>query len=311
MHSFAEAVRAGLSAAQKSLPSMYLYDDTGSALFQKIMDLPEYYPTRAEAEILAGHGAAIGAALGTDFELVELGAGDGAKTRLLIQALLDGEHAFRYTAIDISGAALDGLAAKLAGEFPALEQQMLTGDYFDGLAALGPAPAGGRLVLFLGSNLGNFAPDAALAFLKQLRAALRPGDHLLIGLDLKKDPDTLTRAYRDRQEVTAEFNLNLLTRINRELDADFDREQFQFYAAYNPLSGAVESSLIATEAHTVTIDALDTEIAFDAWEAIHTESSYKFGQAQIGRLAAQAGFRRQQDFSDQQGRFIDSLWQAC
>ena len=304
----AQHVAEGLRKTPKSLSSMYFYDDAGSRLFQQIMALPEYYPTRTEFAIFRQHGAALAAALnpaaGQEFSLVELGAGDGAKTKLLLRELLRAGTDFTYAPVDISEGAMSGLVAALRTELPALRVAPVVEDYATALAQLRTWP-GRKAVLFLGSNIGNFSPAERLSFLRQLAAPLAADDRLLIGFDLKKDPRRIRAAYDDAQGVTAAFNLNLLTRINRELGADFDLAHWQHYTDYNPLNGAVRSFLVSDCAQRVRIEALEQTVAFDAWEVIHTENSFKFTLTQIQALAAEAGLHVVATFTDAASDFAD------
>ena len=304
----AQHVAEGLRHTPKTLSSMYFYDDAGSRLFQQIMELPEYYPTRAEFAIFREHGAAIAAALspadGSAFALVELGAGDGAKTKLLLRELLAAGPDFTYAPVDISAGAMTGLVAALGQELPALRVEPVVEDYATALTQL-RTWAGSKAVLFLGSNIGNFGPAERLDFLRQLAAPLTPADRLLIGFDLQKDPRRIRAAYDDAQGVTAAFNLNLLTRLNRELGADFDLAHWQHYTDYSPLNGAVRSFLVSTRAQQVRVAALEETFDFAAWEVIHTENSYKFTLPQIEALAAEVGLRVVVSFTDPAGDFAD------
>ena len=306
----ARHVAAGLGRVPKTLSSMYFYDDVGSRLFQQIMELPEYYPTRTESAIFREHGAAIAAALrpagagGGDFALVELGAGDGAKTKLLLRELLAAGTAFTYAPVDISAGAMAGLVQALARELPALPVAPVVADYAAALAQLRTRP-GSKAVLFLGSNIGNFNPSDRLDFLRTLAAPLAPTDRLLIGFDLRKDPRRIRAAYDDAQGVTAAFNLNLLTRLNRELGADFDLVHWQHYTDYNPLTGAVRSFLVSARAQQVRFAVLDKIVDFTAWEVIHTENSYKFTLPQIEGLASEAGLQVVAVFTDAASDFAD------
>lgn len=304
----AQHVAEGLHRTPKTLSSMYFYDDVGSRLFQQIMALPEYYPTRAEFAIFREHGAAIATALrpadGGPFSLVELGAGDGAKTKLLLSELLAAGPDFTYAPVDISAGAMTGLVAALAEEIPDLRVAPVVEAYAAALNQLRTWD-GSKAVLFLGSNIGNFGPAERLDFLRQLAAPLTPADRLLIGFDLQKDPRRIRAAYDDAQGVTAAFNLNLLTRLNRELGADFDLAHWQHYTDYSPLNGAVRSFLVSTRAQQVRVAALEETFAFAAWEVIHTENSYKFTLPQIEALAAEAGLRVLASFTDPAGDFAD------
>ncbi|MBC8082961.1 MAG: L-histidine N(alpha)-methyltransferase [Hymenobacter sp.] len=306
---FLTHVADGLSRPQKVLSSMYFYDDEGSRLFQQIMALPEYYPTRTEFGLLTRHRAALATALRPavaqePFFLLELGAGDGLKTKILLRHLLETGAAFTYVPVDISGAVLEGLAASLRTELPTVRVEPIVADYSAALRLMAARP-GRKVVLFLGSNIGNFLPADRQAFLRTLAGPLGPDDRLLIGFDLRKDPRFIRDAYDDAQGVTAAFNLNLLTRLNRELGADFDLAHWQHYTDYDPLAGAVRSFLVSTRAQAVRIAALDQTVDFAAWEMIHTENSYKFTGPQIEALAAEAGLRVTEFFTDEQEYFAD------
>ena len=307
----AKHVTEGLGRPQKTLSSMYFYDDEGSRLFQQIMALPEYYPTRTEFGLLDTHRAAIVAALrpaaaAEPFFLLELGAGDGLKTKILLRELLASGAEFTYVPVDISAAALEGLAASLRQELPALRVEPLVADYTQALTIMAARP-GRKAVLFLGSNIGNFLPADRQTFLRSLSLPLTADDRLLVGFDLQKDPRLIRAAYDDRQGVTAAFNLNLLHRLNRELGADFDLGQWQHYTDYDPLSGAVRSFLVSTTAQTVQLGAIGQQFSFAAWETIHTENSYKFTRPLIETLAAEAGLAVQEFFTDEQDYFADVI----
>ncbi|QNE38730.1 L-histidine N(alpha)-methyltransferase [Hymenobacter sp. NBH84] len=302
-------VADGLSRTPKMLSSMYFYDDEGSRLFQQIMALPEYYPTRTEFALLTTHQAAIADALrptaaDEHFFLVELGAGDGLKTKILLRHLLDTGARFTYVPVDISTGALDGLVASLTDELPTLPVEPVTADYADALTLLAARP-GRKAVLFLGSNIGNFLPKDRHEFLRSVARPLSSDDRLLIGFDLQKDPRLIRAAYDDTQGITAAFNFNLLKRLNRELGADFDLEHWQHYTDYDPLSGAVRSFLVSTRAQTVQFAALDLHVKFAAWEMIHTENSYKFTLPQIEQLGQDVGLTLVHSFSDAQAYFAD------
>lgn len=323
---FARDLLAGLSANPKRISSRYFYDERGSQLFQAIMQLDEYYLTRCEYEILAEHKAAIlklfqskpvearpeGQASSDDdyFELIEFGAGDGLKVKLLLSHFLQQQAHFKYIPIDISADALNGLIADLKQTFPQLETEGMQDEYFKALHFLKTRSDVRKVVLFLGANIGNFNEAEAVRFLSDLRTSLNADDLLMIGFDLKKDPNRIRAAYNDAAGVTRDFNLNLLQRINREFGADFDLHHFQHYPSYDPLSGEARSYLISTRAQTVRIPALQATFAFDAWEPIHVEISRKYDLKTITRLAGQSGFRILQHFFDQQDFFVDSLWQV-
>jgi len=309
---FATDVLEGLSERPKKLSSRYLYDDSGSDSFQKIMALEDYYPTRCEAEILETHAAAIlRRFLGAPLNLVDLGAGDGAKTMILLRHLVAAAADCSFVPIDISQRAMAGLAAIVREQVPATRIAGLVADYWTALRWLGTHSADRRnLVLFLGSNIGNFHKASARKFLRRLWLALNDGDGVFLGFDLKKDLDRLLRAYNDQQGVTAQFNLNLLARINRELDGHFDLAKFRHYATYDVFSGAVESYLVSRTAQSVPIDALGCEFSFDAWEPVHTEYSYKYLDSDIAALAMNTGFEVEDMFYDANGWFAGSLWRV-
>ncbi|AYA35907.1 L-histidine N(alpha)-methyltransferase [Hymenobacter oligotrophus] len=307
----AQHVLEGLSRPQRALSSMYFYDEAGSRLFQQIMELPEYYPTRTEFQLLTQHREAICAALAPEnqaaFHLLELGAGDGLKTKILLRQLLEAQANVVYAPVDISASALEGLASSLRHEMPALQVQPLVAEYAAALAQM-RAQAGRKAVLFLGSNIGNFQPEARQQFLRALSSQLTPNDRLLIGFDLQKNPRQIRAAYDDAQGVTAAFNLNLLTRLNRELGADFDLGQWEHFTDYDPQAGVIRSYLVSRQAQQVRIGALGRSFGFAAWETIHTENSYKFTLPQIEALGAAAGLAVQQVFADEQHWFADVLF---
>jgi len=306
--SFAEDVRAGLTSRPKVLSPKYFYDELGSHLFEAITALPEYYPTRAEAEILRAHGSEIAAALGGPVRLVELGSGDGQKTRLLIEALLARQGSLEYLPVDISESAIEASARVLLANYPDLRVTAYAGEYQQALHALRKEPASGlTLVLFLGSTLGNLDPEDRPALLRDVRGLLSPGEAFLLGVDLKKSEDVLIPAYDDPLGVTAAFNLNLLGRINRELGGELDLAAFRHRAVYDRQAGRIEMHLESRRAQTVAIRGLGIEVAFEAGETIHTENSYKFDLEQVAALAAGAGFELRRTWTDAAGRFLSSL----
>lgn len=308
---FAADILRGLSSSPKKLSSKYFYDERGSGLFAEIMRLEEYYLSGCEAEILTANGAELSGRLPRrEFNLIELGAGDGSKTRILIERLLSDGHRFEYLPIDISRAAvreLDGAFRKL---FPGLRLTGLVADYQRGLEWILRRRPGRNVVLFLGSNIGNFPRDEAASFLRALASTLRGGDDLLIGFDLKKDIETMRRAYNDSRGLTREFNLNLLRRINRELNADFDPAKFQHYGVYNPVLGAMESYLISLETQTVGVGALRRGFTFSAYEPVHMECSNKYLVEEVEKIAADCGFEVIRHYLDTRKYFLDSLWRV-
>lgn len=304
---FAKEVDEGFSSNPKYLPTRFIYDDRGSRLFADIMNLPEYYPARAEKECLSTYKSNIATFLnGKDWNLVELGAGNGEKTLILIEELLNHQVTFSYIPVDISGEALRLLSDKVLKAFPDIDLNSKECDYFEGLHSLDNQRP--NLVLFMGGNIGNFEPSPRAVFLNSLSTELKTGDLVLIGFDLKKDIGTLTSAYNDTQGVTRDFNKNILYRINRELQGSFDPEDFYFYSTYNPHSGAVESFLLSRKEQQVFIGETGKTYHFAPYEPIHTESSFKFNKADTQVLAGRAGFREVEQFTDPAERFVNVLW---
>lgn len=323
MNIFAEDVQAGLSSTPKELSSKYFYDDEGSRLFQEIMKLPEYYLTACEYEIFSTQTNAIFRAFsngnlslnqhepsGVEFDLIELGAGDGTKTAVLVDYFLKQNADLTYTPIDISSVALDALTVKFSAEFPSLNIRTRTGDYFRILESLKDGLGRRKILLFLGSNIGNFSRDQALDFFRSLRRVMSPNDLLFIGFDLQKDPHVIVPAYDDARGVTAAFNLNLLKRINRELGGNFDIDKFTHYANYRPVEASARSFLISREKQSVYIDTLRRTFEFDQWEAVFMEISQKYSLRMIEELASESGFEIKQNLFDSRKYYCDSLW-AC
>jgi len=283
---FARELHAGLSQPQRSISPKFFYDAAGSALFDRICELPEYYPTRTEVRILTECAPEIAAQIGPDAEIVEFGAGSLTKVRLLLDAL---QSPRRYVPIDISGEHLEAAAERLRADYPGIAVQPMVADYTMPLVLPSREKGvGQRVGFFPGSTLGNFSPEEALAFL-QLASRLLRGGGLLLGVDLVKDPAVLHAAYNDAQGVTADFNLNLLRRANRELGTDFDPEGFAHAAFYNAPLQRIEMHLVSRRAQAVTLDG--QRYAFEEGETIHTENSYKFTIESLRALATLAGFR--------------------
>ena len=322
---FAEDVLRGLSSTPKQLSSKYFYDDEGSRLFQEIMQLPEYYLTRSELGIFRTHADGIFGAFTNppspdginpqseirnpqSVDLIELGAGDGTKTAVLVEKFLKEGIDFTYSPIDISDEAIDALTDKFRRKFPALRINAHRGDYFKVLGSLKNGSSRRKVLMFLGSNIGNFQRDQAVDFFRQLRAVMNLNDRLFIGFDMQKDPRVIVSAYDDPHGVTAAFNLNLLRRINRELGGDFDLDKFSHYAQYRPVECAARSFLISREKQTVHIAALNRSFEIEQWEAIFMEISQKYTRAMIEELAAASGFEIETDFFDEVNFYTDSLW---
>lgn len=310
--SFSQDVRAGLSAKPKHLFPKYFYDELGSQLFEAICLLPEYYLTRAENEILSNHADEIVAEVnGEDqISLLEMGSGSALKTRLIIEALLKRQSELLYVPVDISASALETSSRVLLQSYPNLQIKAYAADYYDALTALCEQQRGRTLALFLGSNVGNFNLGEAHNFLRLLRLVLKEGDALLLGADLRKNASVLEAAYDDALNVTAAFNLNLLVRINREFDADFNLRAFRHRAIYNEELGRIEVYIVSRRAQTVTIPKLEMEIHFDEGERIHTENSYKYDLESLSRLANSTGYERERTWLDSREQFSSNLFIA-
>jgi len=303
---FARAVRDGFTHAPKRIPCRYLYDERGSELFERICDLPEYYLTRAEAEILEARADELAERFPAGTSLVELGSGSARKTRVLVEAMLRRHGKLRYLPVDISRSMLRASARDLLAAYPGLEVTAVSAEYRAGLRALRDHPSR-KLILWLGSNVGNFARDDAARFLQRLRAQLSVEDRLLVGIDLRKPRAQLERAYDDSRGVTARFNLNLLARINRELAGHFDLTRFEHRAHYDDIAGRIDLALVSDRDQTVPVGALNLIAPFAAGEAIHTESSYKYSQEEIDTLAHTAGLAIETQWLDGERRYALSL----
>ncbi|MCX2933159.1 L-histidine N(alpha)-methyltransferase [Mycobacterium sp. CVI_P3] len=297
-------VRSGLTQTPKSLPPKWFYDAVGSDLFDQITRLPEYYPTRAEAQILRAQSPAIAAASDAD-TLVELGSGTSEKTRQLLAALRDTGSLRRFVPFDVDSGVLESAGAALGREYPDLEIDAVCGDFEEHLAKI---PRGGRrLFVFLGSTIGNLTPGPRAQFLAALADTLDPGDKLLLGTDLVKDAGRLVRAYDDGAGVTARFNLNVLAVVNRELDADFDLAAFEHVARWNTAEERIEMWLRATTSQQATIGSLGLQVDFAAGEEMLTEVSCKFRPEAVAEELAAAGLRRTHWWTDPAGDFGLSL----
>jgi L-histidine N-alpha-methyltransferase len=308
---FYDDVIKGLKASPKRLNSKYFYDAVGDKLFQELMDCPEYYPTNCELEIFSEKTAELAAAIiadGDAFDLIELGAGDAMKSTYLLKYLLEQKANFKYLPIDISGNVINYLNVKLPITLPGLQVTGLNGEYFEMLKKAASLSGRRKVVLFLGSNIGNMPVNEAADFCKELRNHLNPGDMILIGFDLKKSPKTILAAYNDKEGITKRFNLNLLERINRELNADFNISQFDHYAMYDPESGACKSYLVSLEDQLVTIGK--ETIRFIKDEYIYMEISQKFTIMQTDQMAENTGFKPIDRFFDSKKWFVDTIWMA-
>jgi L-histidine N-alpha-methyltransferase len=298
----ADDVLHGLTASPKSLPPRLFYDARGSELFEQITRLPEYYLTRTERQIFQDHADEIIAQAGPGLTLIELGAGTAAKTSILIQALLKREMSATFYPMDVSAAALEIAEANLSRQFPRLTVKPLVGNYSTGMEKLG-AMGGRRLVLYIGSSIGNYEPEEAIALLRSVRRSLSAGDALLLGTDLVKAAPLLYLAYNDAAGVTATFNLNILKRINRELTANFVVENFRHMALWNAEASRIEMYLESLSDQVVRISDLGLRVRFVEGERIHTENSYKFTAVMVERVLTESGFALERTWKDAQSWF--------
>jgi L-histidine N-alpha-methyltransferase len=297
-------VRHGLTAHDKYLPSKYFYDGYGSELFARITELPEYYLTRAETEILGRHADTLIERLRPD-ELIELGSGSSTKTRMLIEAMHNHGTGHRYVPVDISEDALRAAAAELCSKYLWLEIDGLVGDYVADLAGI--RRRGSRLIVFFGSTIGNYEPTLRFSLLRSVAAALEPGDSFLLGVDLVKDEATMVAAYDDAAGVSAEFNLNILRVVNRELEGDIPLDAFEHVTRFDRTLSCMSQSLRATRPVVANIKALDLAVTFFAGEEIHTEVSCKFTRAQVQSDFDAAGMQVDEWLTDAAGRFAMAL----
>jgi len=309
---FASAVEKGLSLDNKCLPSWLIFDSAGSIIFKAITELAEYLPAACEFEIIRNQKNKIAKLItGDTFNLIELGSGDGCKTRILIEHLLNEKFGFHYYPIDISSGAVTNLIRSLEAEQQDTRLQVtgLIGDYFDGLNAIIQEGPKQNLVLFLGVTLNNMNPDSARSFLKNLCKTLGPKDYLLIGFDLMKNPKLLYSAYNN--PLFEKFNLHLLDRINQVLGANFNKDNFVQQGQYNPITRAVESYLYSTCNQTVHIRTLNKDYHFKAWETMQTEQSFKFTLEEIEKLATENGFQVEEHLFDSRKYFVNSIWKVA
>ncbi len=307
---FAKDVDEGLSAAQKSIPSKYFYDSIGDEIFVKIMNMPEYYLTDAELEIFNCQTKELIQSFGMNgehFEVIELGAGDGLKVINLLKQLKG--HDFTYSPIDISINAIEKLKSRLLSEIPALKFDGKQGEYFEVLGSL--KEVGKKVILFLGSNIGNLSNCFAHEFMVRISASMNLHDKLLIGFDLKKDAEIIKKAYNDPHGYTKAFNLNLLNRINRDLGADFSVDNFVHFPEYNSNTSAASSYLISQKDHLVNIQATGKSYEFKKGERIHTEISRKYDLTSIKDIAKNTGLTIKKTFWDSRNYFIDVLFEKA
>ena len=307
---FGEEVEEGLSATPKYLSSKYHYDNEGSRIFQEIMAMPEYYLTDCEMDIMKNRAAAIYEATGFKgyFNIIELGAGDGLKTKELLRNLLAIGADFTFVPIDISEEVINLLVKSMKQSLPNLKMNTQVGDYFEVMDKVEAEENCPNLVLFLGSNIGNFKDDWAVELLKHMNQHMRSGDKLLVGFDLMKNPNLIRNAYQDSLGITARFNLNVLTRINRELGGEFDLNTFDYYSHYNPENGDVRSYVFSLIEQDVKIAAIGKSIHFEKDEPVWMELSKKYSLSGIEQLGEDAGFTFEEHFLDSKKYFSDSLF---
>lgn len=308
---FREEVWRGLTSYPKFLSSKYIYDEKGDKLFQEIMNMPEYYLTDCEFNILEKHKEALAAYFAAEkgFDLIELGAGDGKKTKILLRYLTESDVEFDYLPIDISQHILDDLEASLKQEMPKLKVTTMQGTYFAVLEELASYIERKKVIIVLGSNIGNLKHKQAIRFLKNIQEMMQPGDMLFMGFDQKKDPQTILNAYNDPAGITAAFNKNILARINEEMSANFDLDKFTHWETYNPESGTAASYLVSTDQQTVHIPRIDLEVKFKKWETIHTEISQKYDDAVVKWLAREAGLEVREYFTDDKGYYKNYVFE--
>ncbi len=308
---FEEDVYRGLTDFPKHLSSKYFYDIKGDKLFQDIMAMPEYYLTDCEHEILENNKQEIttwftrGA---QKFNVIELGAGDGKKTMILLSHLTEQGFDFTYTPIDISLNVLDQLGETIRCELPDVEVVPLQGTYFETLEKVNHLNDFKKVVLFLGSNIGNLLHPQAIEFLKSIGTLMESKDLLFIGFDQKKHPQTILNAYNDKAGITESFNKNVLARMNRELGSNFDPDKFLHWEVYDPETGTAKSYLVSKTEHCVFIESLDLEVCFKQWETIHTEISQKYDDELVAWLAQQAGLQVEAEFTDSRGYYKNYLF---
>lgn len=309
---FLKDVITGLNASPKYLQSKYFYDAKGDALFQQIMQCREYYLTRCEMEILSRQSGEMAEVLSTGepFDLIELGAGDASKSYHLLKELLRRGTLHRYYPIDISANIIAHLENTLPARLPGLKMEGLNGDYLDMLQQTRYRSGRKRVIMFMGSSIGNFTSSEALQFCCKLRQQMIPGDVLIIGFDLKKHPLIILPAYNDSQGITKAFNLNLLHRINRELDANFNTDNFEHYPVYDPQSGSCKSYLISLQEQVVHIGGGMATIRFRKDEQIYMEISQKYTVEEIHQMMESAGFSPMRHFYDSKRWFTDTVWQC-
>ncbi len=309
-NTFKKDIYDGLKSKPKSLPSKYFYDEQGDLLFQKIMACEDYYLTKADNEIFSKQTIELAKALNTinePFDVLELGAGDATKSTYLLQEWQKSGANFTYFPIDISNSMIEYLETEMPKRILNLNIKGLSGEYLEQIREANQISKRRKVILFLGSSIGNFELHEAHDFLRKLYDEIQVGDTILIGFDLKKNPHQILKAYNDSEGITRDFNLNLLTRINRELGANFDISQFEHFPIYNPLTGACRSFLISKKQQKVQFSD-GTEIDFDSFEAIDMELSQKFSVDEIDKISMRIGFKKQTYFYDSNCFYCNAIW---
>lgn len=304
---FADDVARGLTGDRKTIRSLYFYDHKGSLLFEDICELKDYYLTSAEREILESYSDEIAGRFPDGASLVELGSGNSKKTRLLIESFLRRNGKLRYDPIDISRKMIEGSSVSLLKRYPDLEIQAVAAEYTDGLELLNHDSSEAKLIIWLGSSIGNLDRKTAADFLKDVCHNMGPDDSFLVGIDLRKSKEVLERAYDDIEGITARFNMNLLHRINRELGGSFEEKNFAHRASYREEEGLIEMHLVCDRPHTVRIDAIDLDVSFQKGETILTETSVKYSPEEIQELLEKAGLEKVCQWLDTQDRFSLTL----
>jgi dimethylhistidine N-methyltransferase len=309
---FEKDITKGLTDHPKHLPSKYIYDERGDKLFQEIMAMPEYYLTDCEFEILSLQKDAICDTFYHEkgFDLIELGAGDGKKTKILLKSLVEKEFDFKYFPVDISKNVLEELQETLKKEIPKVKVSLKQGTYFDILSELHQYRNRKKVILFLGSNIGNLLHEDAIVFLRKIRKNMQKDDILFMGFDQKKHPQTVLNAYNDEAKITERFNKNLLRRINTEYDADFDLDQYMHWETYNPETGTALSYLISLKSQDIRINKLDLDISFKAWESLHIEISQKYDDEIVEWLSDEAGLEIVNYFSDDRAYYKNYIFKS-
>lgn len=308
----AEAVAKGLTEKPKSLPSWLFYDDNGDRIFQEIMAMPEYYLTNCELDILKAHKNNLLEILKREskqIKLIELGAGDGIKTEVLLKHFLKNKLDFEYNPVDVSAAVLEQLETRLMKNLPHLQIESKNQRFKDAFLEMRSNQQDRKFVLFMGANIGNFSIDDAQLFINQISRQLNQGDYLMVGFDLKKSPRIIQKAYDDPHGITSRFNLNLLQRLNNNLNANFDLDQFEHYSYYDITSGASKSYLVSKIEQKVQLKDLDLEVNFDKAEYIHTEVSQKYDMVMIEKMAEIANLSIKESYFDKDKYFSDVLFQ--